>query len=43
MQCLEIKCVNPESQHIGKVASAALPTNMQEWSMIQAKYTNDSV
>jgi len=40
MQCLEIKCVNPESQQIGKVASAALRTNTQDgliWSMTQVK------
>lgn len=46
MQCLELKCVNPDSQHIGKVSSAELPTNMQEgfkWPMIQAKYTKDYI
>lgn len=40
MQCLEIKCVNLESQQIRKVSSAALPTNMQDgfkWSMIKVK------
>jgi hypothetical protein len=40
MQCLEIKCMNPESQQIRKVASAAQPTNMQDgfkWAMIQVK------